>query len=386
MASSLKHMSFKAIPANDLENADEVQLKTMAHSLLESKLEKMMSTAGNPDQMTKTKKLAVEWLQKWDLDGDGILSSVEMKGAAMEHAKLERDYKARGMWMLILALLIFCCGGVILGVSIWANAISKDSEVETGEDLGGYTMRKKDGSAVVKTATALYEFPLPRIGYLPFDELSTIESISFLLNRSMRQMSVEGFKWYGTHNITFYSPRSEQLTITKANESDVTMTYRDAGAGAAPAVIWDGLEPVIAYKQVLNLMLDGLEQQQGGRPATFESAIAVSSQLAASYFQQLLPAECIGPASEQFVVRQRNTSILQEPCATIAMATVQGFGIVEAKVGPQDYYGTELSEEEREELEGTPYLGGASVFVPGLADYFERYDKFVKEVLTERAQ
>eukprot|EP00899_Mesostigma_viride_P012121 jgi/Mesvir1/2090/Mv16622-RA.1 len=377
MASSLKHMSFKAIPASDLEKADEVQLKTMAHSLLESKLEKLMSTAGNPEQMSKTKKLAVEWLRKWDLDQDGVLSSTEMKAAAMEHARLERDYKARGIWMLVLALLIFCCGGVILGVSIWANAISKDSEVETGEDLGGYTMRKKDGSAVVKTATALYGFPLPRIGYLPFDELSTISSISFLYQRTLRQMSVEGFKWFGTHNITFYSPRGEQLTITKANDTEVTMTYSDAvvsGATAAqpPSVIYSGTEPSLVYQQLLFTMLDGLHAQ--GVPITPTTRMGPTVEISMYAIQTLCPVECVEPARVQLMDRSRRT--LEEPCATLVMMALEGFGVIEAGVGPQDYYSTRASEEERQEL-GEHSMLGTEMFVPDVMAMFERYDKWL---------
>eukprot|EP00899_Mesostigma_viride_P012109 jgi/Mesvir1/2089/Mv16621-RA.1 len=370
--------SFTAIPTSDLENADEVQLKTMAHSLLESKLEKMMSTAGNPDQMTKTKKLAVEWMRKWDLDGDGILSSVEMKGAAMEHARLEREYKTRGMWILILALLIFCCGGVILGVSIWANAISKDSEVETGEDLGGYTMRKKDGSAVVKTATALYEFPLPRIGYLPFDELSTIESITFLYKKSLRQMTVSEFKWYGTHSIAFISPRGEQLSVVKDNDISLTMTIKEAGPAAVPFVLYDGVEPNYAYRLVLFALLD--DMQRAGHTPTLIDALNVTSQLSLFEIDNQLPPECAEPARE---LMANMTKPVAEPCATMLMLAFQGYGIVEAKVGPEDYYGTKMSAAERADL-GRYSTVGTAVFVPGQTRMFDDYTKWLEQEVKAR--
>eukprot|EP00899_Mesostigma_viride_P027262 jgi/Mesvir1/7720/Mv11666-RA.1 len=328
-----------------------------------------MSTAGSHEELNKRKQLALEWMKKWDLDGDGAMSSLEMKGAAMEHVKLQRDYKNRGIWMIILAILIFCCGGVILGVSIWANAISKDSKVEAGEDLGGYTMRKKDGSAVVKTATALYEFALPRIGFLPFDELSTIESISFLTNKSIRQMSVEGFRWFGTNNITFFSPRNEQLTIARS-EPNVSMTFRPHTPGAAPWVIYEGIDPDLGLQLLLQEIIDNMVAARV--PLTAHSVAAVMRAVyIEGLFDRVLPTECIQPGLT--FIFAGNMTALQEPCATLVVAAFEGFGIVEAKIGPQDYYGTEMSAEEKAGLTGYSVKVQGGLFNPDPVATYQIY-------------
>eukprot|EP00899_Mesostigma_viride_P026932 jgi/Mesvir1/7423/Mv19206-RA.1 len=341
---SSKHISFRQIPDRELDNADEVQLKSIAHSLLESKLEKMMSTAGSAEQLSKTKKLAAEWMRKWDLDGDGTLSSLELKGAALEHVQLSRNYKARGMWMIILAVLIVCCSGVILGVSIWANAISKDSEVEEGEDLGGYTMRKKDGSAVVKTATALYEFALARIGYVPFDELSTIQSISFLYQRSLRKMNVESFKWYGTENVRFRSARGEEFVVTRPTNASFSMSYKGPGQ-AAPAVIAAGPDPEFIFKFLVGSTIDTIVAQ--GLPLTTDNVFVVGMGTVSELLRASLPAECVEPSLEFMA---GNLTALQGPCRIPFLLGFGATGLVEASVGPQDYYGTKITSEEKVEL------------------------------------
>eukprot|EP00899_Mesostigma_viride_P004827 jgi/Mesvir1/14345/Mv09753-RA.1 len=351
---SSKHISFRQIPERELENADEVQLKSIAHSLLESKLEKMMSlsTAGIAEQLSKTKQLAAEWMRKWDLDGDGTLSSLELQGAAMEHVRLRRDYKTRGLWMIILAVLIVSCGGVILGVSIWANAISKDSEVEEGADLGGYTMRKKDGSAVVKTATALYEFALPRIGYLPFDEMSTIQSISFIYQRSLRKMTVESFKWYGTDNVRFYSPRGEEFAVTRPTNTSFSMSYKGRGQ-AAPVVISSGPDPDILFFILIRSTISSVVER--GLPLTVDNVFVVGMGWAGEMLRTSLPPECVEPS---LALLSGNSTTLEGPCRIPFILGFGATGLVEAAVGPQDYYGTKATTEEKAELTG-------GVFSPG---------------------
>eukprot|EP00899_Mesostigma_viride_P008272 jgi/Mesvir1/17446/Mv08722-RA.1 len=384
MASTFsKRASFQAVPIDELVEADDVQLKSVAHTVLESKLEKMLSTARSPEELSKTKQLALEWMKKWDLDGDGVLSSLEIKGAAMEHVKLRKDYRTRGIWMVVLLLLIFCCGGVILGVSIWANAISKDSEVESSEDLGGFSMRKKDGSAVVKTATALYEFTLPRIGYLPFDELSTVRSISFLYQRTLRQMSVSGFRWHGTHNITFFSPRRDRFTVTWLSDTHLSITFQAGGIGE-PGVVYEGVDTDRNLEASIIAVVGALKQQ--GVPVTTMSVwrmlSAVAYQLAT-----VIPEECV-PGLMDFYLRD-NLTALQGPCAVAVTMGIQGFGVVEAAVGPQDYYGTKMTEQESEELSGYTADIPASVrrglFIPDPVERRERYLKFISQWIERNA-
>eukprot|EP00899_Mesostigma_viride_P015137 jgi/Mesvir1/23624/Mv18300-RA.1 len=381
---SSRLLSFRDIREDEIEKADEVQLKTIAHSLLESKLEKMMSTAGTDADLTRTKKLAMEWMRKWDLDGDGVLSSMELKGAAMEHAKLERDYKTRGIWMLVLIVLIVCCGGVILGVSIWANAISKDSEVDAREDLGGETLTKKDGSAVVKTATALYEFRLPRIARVPFDELSTIESISFLYKKTMRQMSVEGFKWYGSTNITFYSPRGERLTIVNPSPISVKITFQEPWASVSD-IVFDGPEPEAVAIQVMDAALDDLAAR--GLPVTLEGLEEQTRPMYQQLWRDVLPEECLLKAEDVLLTRNKSAGAdVDQTCDVAILSTFQGFGIVEAKIGPQDYYGTEMTPEEREELTGPSFTAQGGLFYPDGYGFMDRWYTIMQDRVRRKQQ
>eukprot|EP00899_Mesostigma_viride_P002725 jgi/Mesvir1/12453/Mv00607-RA.1 len=246
----------KKIPAAELENAHEVLGTPEKHGSLvtgSQAREDDMSTAGSVEELSKTRKLAVDWLKKWDWDNDGIISSLEMKGAAMEHVKLQTDDKKRGVWMVILIILIVCCGGVILGVRIWANAISKDSEAETGEDLGGFTMPKKDGSAVV------------------------FKDSSFLVCMPAQHVRLRLPRWLGTANVTFFSPRGERLSISRRpSPSNMTMTFHwIEHSAAAPSVIYDSnYEPDLLFLYLTQGAIGFLRQQ--GAPLTVPNVVSAS--------------------------------------------------------------------------------------------------------------
>eukprot|EP00899_Mesostigma_viride_P005841 jgi/Mesvir1/15258/Mv06478-RA.1 len=371
--------------AHDLENADNDQLKAVAHSLLDSKFEKIFSGVGTgASDPGKTRRNAVDWLKKWDTDGDGIISRLEMKGAAMEHAKLQLDNKRRGMYLTGLIILAVCCFAIILGISVWANDVTNEADVESRGDLGGFTLREKGSAAVVKTGTALYEFRLTRIGFLPFDELSMIQSISFLQQRSLRSMQVEGFQWLGSGNVTFFSPLGESLSVVKPTANTVQITFNDPVDGdGSPIVLYAGLEDDIIFEQLTNDTIDAVAAQ--GLPLTVANVMAFAR---ATFLKQVientLPLQCAEPALA-FV--GGNMTALHGTCAAAALASFQSGGVIEAAVGPQDYYGTKLTRQESDGLKGHQFylIGKGNVFDADPVRFLTDYEEYVASQIKARS-
>eukprot|EP00899_Mesostigma_viride_P009633 jgi/Mesvir1/18671/Mv17170-RA.1 len=336
-----------------LINPEDKQLKTVAHSLLELKLEKLLSSAAPRDDARRTKKEAIDWIKQWDMDGDGIISDLEMKAAAMQHAKLQMSHKQRGGWLVFLIILAICCFAVILGLSVWANDVSQESKGESGRsDLGGFTLRKKNSNAVVKTGTALYEFQLQRVGYLPFDELSQISGIGFVWNRALHFMDVEGFQWFGSGNVSFFSPQGTTLTVLKPTDTTVTLLLQERG-NPAPVIMYQGAETEVGIIQGIDQGLLAL-QRMGVSPITVDVFYDTFFEpYLAQAYTGVLPDMCV---QQGLAWMRGNVSDIHETCAVAIMCVLLGHGVVEAGVGPQDYLNTQVTPEELAELAGSSHF------------------------------
>eukprot|EP00899_Mesostigma_viride_P026642 jgi/Mesvir1/7162/Mv02522-RA.1 len=362
------------VHVNVLINPEDKQLKTVAHSLLESKLEKILSSADTRSDPRHTKKLAIDWIKQWDLDGDGIISELEMKGAAMQHAKLQMGYKRRGIWLSALVVLAICLFFVILGLSVWANDVTRESKGSSGQsDLGGFIMRKTDSPAVVKTGTALYEFQLDRVGYLPFDQLSQITGIGFVHERALQFMDIEGFQWFGSNNVSFFSPRGTVLSVVKPTEGSLRLSLQEPG-DAAPRILYQSRDDWYGYEQSLGAGFTFIKSM--GLPVTVDNVVRYwSLPFLLERFANSVPVECVEPGLEAF---NGTKDALSETCGIAILMGLQGQGVVEAAVGPQDYYGTELTKEEEAELTGwSPFTKGA-IFDPDPMDFRSKILKSIQ--------
>eukprot|EP00899_Mesostigma_viride_P021949 jgi/Mesvir1/29756/Mv16424-RA.1 len=297
-----------------LINPEDKQLKTVAHSLLESKLEKMLSSAAAPVADPRaTKKFAIEWIKQWDLDGDGIISELEMKGAAMQHAKLQMSYQRR-------------------------------------------------------------EFLLQRVGYMPFDQLSQITGIGFTYRGALWFMDVEGFQWFGSGNVTFFSPRGVVLSVTRPTETMVVVTVQEPGD--IVRTVSRGLEQFLGYEQFVDSGIARLKNMSV--PVTVDNMF--------KYFWEptviewvrgsRLPVECI--ASGLAWLNGSSTELPHQTCVTALLMFLQGTGVIEGGVGPQDYYGTKMTREEQEELTGPLVYTKGSVFEPDIASFEAKVRRYTQ--------
>eukprot|EP00899_Mesostigma_viride_P009632 jgi/Mesvir1/18670/Mv17169-RA.1 len=363
------------IPMPEAGGSEKAELVAISHLLLESKLEKMLARAPTVEEQGRTKRLALEWIRQWDLEGDEIVSGLDVKVAALEHAKLQIRYGNRGRWLAILAVIAVCCLFVILGLSVWANDISSDAKVSSSRDgdLGGFTLRKKGSSAVVKTATALYEFRLSRIGFLPFDELSSVTSVTVLHNRALHLVQVAGFHWAGTGNVTFFSPRGVRVAVLRPTANTVRITIWEPGDGD-PTVIFDDFEPGYNFLSIIDLALMFLAQQ--GMPLTIDSFNTITRlRFFRDGYADVISPRCM---EESLAFFDRKTDTMDQSCGVAAMLLFQGFGTAQARVGPQDYYGSQLSEDEKRRLTGPAAFVEGNLFLSDYKVYRERFNQLVQ--------
>eukprot|EP00899_Mesostigma_viride_P028534 jgi/Mesvir1/8866/Mv02760-RA.2 len=222
---------------------------------------------------------------------------------------------------------------------------------------------------------AFIEFQLERVGYLPFDELSQITGIGFVWQKALVFMSVEGFQWFGSGNVTFFSPAGSTLTVLKPTDTTVTLYYQEAGS-AAPVVMYQGLETGVGMNLTTDLTLSAMQAQN--IPLTVQNFFTF---VAGTYYVDNLPVMC---AQQGITWLSGNLSDVHETCAVAIMSVFQGFGVVEAAVGPQDYFGTEMTKEEAGQLSKGDQFTRKNLFDPDITEYKIRFSTIVQSRIDAR--
>jgi hypothetical protein len=224
---------------------------------------------------------AVKQLKDIDTDGNGVVTLAEFV-AYVQKSKATEKEKGRLVYGIVgLFVVIFCLIGAILGVTLAANEVSKESHVG-GEGL----MVSTEGNAV-QVDTAESETTLWDAALLSNYQLGKISILSFYVDFngewvSFAAKTASSYKTTDDETATIFTPEGHEITLSRTAQSGSIKMASGAHAGSTFAIAEDlpasaarqlhehkeaHFEPVTARRRLFELR----ERRELGRRGAFLS-------------------------------------------------------------------------------------------------------------------